>query len=81
MLKQLRTLSLGDFMTSTAMKKGLEAMEIFVGIYLDVIRSRAGEETRETAVRFLFDFLNLILAKSDGQIERNRTLFPGLIEP
>ena len=79
-LKQLRTLSLGDFHDFNRHEKGLEALETFVGIYLEVIRSSAGEETRETALRYLFDFLDLILSKSGGLIERNRTLFPGLLD-
>jgi len=79
-LKQLRTLSLGDFHDFNRHEKGLEALETFVGIYLEVIRTPAGEETRETALRYLFDFLDLILSKSGGLIARNRTLFPGLID-
>jgi pyruvate,orthophosphate dikinase len=79
-LKQLRTLSLGDLHDFNRHEKGLAALETFVGIYLEVIRSRAAEEIRETALRYLFDFLDLILSKSGGLIERNRTLFPGLID-
>jgi pyruvate,orthophosphate dikinase len=79
-LKQLRTLSLGDFHDFNRQEKGLEALDTFIGIYLEVIRSPAGEETRETALRYFFDFLDLILSKSGGLIARNRTLFPALID-
>jgi pyruvate,orthophosphate dikinase len=79
-LKQLRTLSLGDFHDFNRHEKGREALETFLGIYLDVIRSHAGEETPETAIRYLFDFLDLILSKSGSQLERNRALLPGLLE-
>jgi pyruvate,orthophosphate dikinase len=78
-LKQLRTLSLGDFHDFNRHEKGLEALETFLGIYLDVIRSPAGEEVRETALRYLFDFLDLVLSKSGAWLERNRALLPGLI--
>jgi pyruvate,orthophosphate dikinase len=79
-LKQARTLSMGDFYDFTNHEKGLEALETLLGIYYEIIRSPAKEETRETAVRFLFDFLNLILSKSGSTLSRNMGLFPGLIE-
>ncbi len=79
-LKQLRTLSMGDFYDFNRHEKGLKALETLVGIYLDLIRSPANEETRETSIRFLFDFLNLILSKSNGLLSRNMALFPDLID-
>ena len=51
-LKQLRTLSMGDFYDFNRHEKGLKALETLVGIYLDLIRSPANEETRETSVRY-----------------------------
>ncbi len=79
-LKQLRTLSMGDFYEFNRHEKGLKALETLVGIYLDLISSPANEETRETSIRFLFDFLNLILSKSNGMLSRNMALFPDLID-
>jgi pyruvate,orthophosphate dikinase len=78
-LKQLRTLSLGDFHDFNRHEKGREALATFLGIYLDIIRSPAAEETRETAIRYLFDFLALVLAKSGAALERNRLLLFGLV--
>jgi len=79
-LKQLRTLSMGDFYDFNSHEKGFEALETLVGIYVEIIRSPAGEETRETSVRYLFDFLTLILSKSNGLLFRNLALFPDLIQ-
>lgn len=79
-LKQLRTLSLGDFHDFNRHEEGLEALGTLIGIYLNLIGSTAEEEIRETSLRYLFDFLNLILSKSGGLIERNRALLPGLID-
>jgi pyruvate,orthophosphate dikinase len=79
-LKQLRTLSIGDFYDFNNHGKGLEALETLIGIFLDLIRSSAKEETRETSLRYLFDFLNLILSKSSEQLFRNMALFPNLID-
>ena len=79
-LKQLRTLSMGDFYDFNRHEKGLKALETLVGIYLELIRSPGNEETRETAIRYLFDFLNLILSKSNGLLSRNLALFPDLID-
>ncbi len=79
-LKQLRTLSIGDFYNFNNHGKGSEALETLLNIYLDIIRSPAEEEIRETSVRYLFDFLNLILSKSSDLLPRNMTLFPDLID-
>ena len=79
-LKQMRTLSMGDFYDFNNHERGLEALKTLIGIYLAIIRSGAREETRETAVRFLFDFLNLILSKSKDYLARNTALFPDLLE-
>ncbi|OGP50959.1 MAG: hypothetical protein A2Y79_10360 [Deltaproteobacteria bacterium RBG_13_43_22] len=79
-LKQLRTLSMGDFYDFNRHEKGLKALETLVDIYLDIIRSPSNEEIRETSVRYLFDFLNLILSKSNGFLSRNMALFPDLID-
>ncbi|MEW6187900.1 MAG: PEP/pyruvate-binding domain-containing protein [Thermodesulfobacteriota bacterium] len=79
-LKQLRTLSMGDFYEFNGHEKGLKALETLIGIYLEILTSPADEETRETAVRFLFDFLNLVLSKSNGMLPRNLTLFSALID-
>jgi pyruvate,orthophosphate dikinase len=79
-LKQLRTLSLGDFYEFNHHGKGLEAMETLVGIYLDLIRSSTKEETRENAIRNLFDFLILIISKSNEWLDRNLALFPALLD-
>ncbi|HMK64270.1 MAG TPA: hypothetical protein VK564_00650, partial [Thermodesulfobacteriota bacterium] len=79
-LKQMRTLSMGDFYDFNNHENGLEALNTLIGIYREVIGSNAKEDTRETAVRFLFDFLNQILSKSKEYLTRNTSLFPDLIE-
>lgn len=79
-LKQMRLLSMGDFHDFNTHARGVEALETLIGIYCDIIRSSAEEETRETAVRFLFDFLNQILSKGQETLTRNMILFPNLIE-
>ena len=79
-LKQLRTLSMGDFYEFNHHPKGLEALETLVRIYLELIRSSAKEETRENAVRNLFDFLCLIISKSNASLSRNMALFPVLLD-
>jgi pyruvate,orthophosphate dikinase len=79
-LKQLRALSMGDFFDFNHHTQGLEALKTIVGIYFEIFRSSANEEIRETSIRYLFDFLNLILSKSNEFFARNMALFPELIE-
>jgi pyruvate, orthophosphate dikinase len=74
-LTQLRTLSIGDFHDLNAHPDGLSALATILGIYLDILNPPIGEETRERALRYLFDFLDTVFAKSDRLISRNIPLF------
>jgi pyruvate, orthophosphate dikinase len=79
-LKQLRALSMGDFHDFNHHEQGLEALKTLLRIYFEVIHSPAKEETRENSVRYLFDFLNLIVSKSNDRFERNSVLVPEVID-
>lgn len=79
-LQQLRTISIGDFYEFDRHEKGLTALRIILGIYFRVIESAKSEETRENGVRYLFDFVNTILSRSDQRLSRNAALFPWLLD-
>lgn len=79
-LKQLRSLSIGDFYEFNGHAEGARALGLLLEMYFSVIRSSAEVELRETAVRYLFDFLDTVLSKSNEHLERNATMFPDAIQ-
>jgi pyruvate,orthophosphate dikinase len=78
-LTQLRTLSIGDFHDFNGHPDGLAALTTILGIYVSILRSALGE-TREKALRCLFDFLDTVIAKSNRFISRNIPLFARAID-
>lgn len=79
-LTQLKTLSIGDFYDLNTHPDGLSALTTLLTIYLDMISPAIAEETRERALRYLFDFLDTVIAKSDQCLPRNMSLFSLAIE-
>lgn len=77
---QLRTLSIGDFYEFNSHPDGLAALGTLLEIYLDVIRSGCPEETREKALRFLFDYVDTVLAKSNEKLDRNMPLLSTMLD-
>ena len=74
-LTQLKTLSIGDFYDLNVHPDGLSALNTILEIYLDIMSPAIGEEIREKALRYLFDFLDTVIAKSSQFMSRNMPLF------
>jgi pyruvate, orthophosphate dikinase len=79
-LTQLKTLSIGDFYDLNSHPDGLSALTTILDIYLDIVSPTIGEETRERGLRYLFDFLDTVIAKSNQFISRNMPLFGRAID-
>jgi pyruvate,orthophosphate dikinase len=79
-LTQLKTLSVGDFYDFNNHRDGLNALKMFAGIYVRVISSTASEDVRDSAVRYLFEYMNMILTHSGEFLERNLSLFPAVFD-
>ncbi|HEY3275345.1 MAG TPA: PEP/pyruvate-binding domain-containing protein, partial [Syntrophorhabdaceae bacterium] len=79
-LKELRTLSIGDFYEVNLHEEGLPALRIILTIYFDVIESSSADGIKDTATRYLFDFVVTIIENSREYLARNLKLFPFLIE-
>jgi pyruvate,orthophosphate dikinase len=73
-LTQLKTLSIGDFYELNNHPDGFAALSTILDIFLAVVRSGSGEGTREKGLRFLFDFIDTIIAKSNDRLARNMPL-------
>jgi len=79
-LNELKTLSTGDFYMLNRCPDALQALSILLCIYYDIIKSSAAPDIRETAVRYLFDFVETILSQSHERLPANISLLPGIIE-
>ena len=79
-LKTLKTLSMGDFYVFNRHSEGLDAVKVILDIYLDAVRLAPTETVKETAIRYLFEYLNTIISGSDGFLSRNLSLFPFISE-
>lgn len=75
-ITRLKSLSIGDFYDFNTHERGFSALEKLAGIYLDTITSNAAENTKDSAIRYLFEYLNTVLTKSGNLLERNLDLFP-----
>ncbi len=75
-LKELRTLSIGDFYEVNMHADGLKALGIILDIYFDIIASAPGEGIKDTAIRYAFDYMVTIVEGSRDLLPRNLALFP-----
>jgi pyruvate,orthophosphate dikinase len=79
-VEQLKIVSLNDFYKHNTHPDGLEALRVILEIYLDIIRSAPKEDVKERGIRYLFDYLAMVLANSNELLPRNITLIPFIIE-
>ena len=73
-LTNLKSLSIGDFYDFNRHQKGLEALKLLAGIYMDIIASAREERVQDSAARYLFEFVNTVIGKSNEQLSRNTGL-------
>ncbi len=83
-LTQLKGLSIGDFYDFNRHDNGLAALALLSDIYTDTISLARDERVQDSAVRYLFEFINTIIGKSGGRLERNlglvSSIFSSLLE-
>ena len=78
-LKELKSISIGDFYIYNSSPEGLSALSMLLAIYFDVLKSPASEDVKESAIHYLFDYAYAIILQSNEYLERNLSLFPGFI--
>ncbi|MHB8139187.1 MAG: PEP/pyruvate-binding domain-containing protein [Smithellaceae bacterium] len=79
-LKELKTISIGDFYIYNNHSEGLTALSILLTIYFDVLKSSASADVKDSAIHYLFDYTDAIITQSNEFLERNLPLFPGFID-
>ena len=70
-LTQVKSLSIGDFYDFNRHENGLEALRLLSDIYMSTIVSSRNENVQDSAVRYLFEFINTMIGKSQDRRERN----------
>jgi pyruvate,orthophosphate dikinase len=79
-LKELKSISIGDFYIYNKHPEGLSALSILLTIYFDVLKSSASDDVKDSAIHYLFDYADAIIMQSNEFLERNLSLFPGFID-
>ncbi|MDI6741130.1 MAG: PEP/pyruvate-binding domain-containing protein [Smithella sp.] len=79
-LKELKSVSIGDFHIFNHHQDGLGALSIILRIYLNVIRSSAGDEVKDNAIHYLLDYMDTILTRSNERLARNMSLLPEILK-
>jgi pyruvate,orthophosphate dikinase len=79
-LKELKSISIGDFYIYNKHPEGLSALSILLTIYFDVLKSSASDDAKDSAIHYLFDYADAIIIQSNEFLERNLSLFPGFID-
>lgn len=75
-LNQLKGLSIGDFYDFNMYEEGLSALKKLSDIYFTVTSSASDEDIQDSALRYLFEYLNTVLSNSNNNLERNSAMFP-----
>jgi pyruvate,orthophosphate dikinase len=79
-LKELKSVSIGDFYIYNKHQDGLSALATMLCIYFEVIKSSSDKDVKDNAVHYLFDYIDTILNQSNEQTARNLSLFPEIIK-
>jgi pyruvate, orthophosphate dikinase len=79
-LKELKSISIGDFYIYNKHQEGLSALSMMLRIYFDVIKSASSKDIKDSAIHYLFDYIDTILTQSNEFLPRNLFLFSEITE-
>lgn len=79
-LKELKSVSIGDFYVYNKHQDGLSALSMMLRIYFDVIKSSSSNDVKDSAIHYLFDYIDTIYTQSSEFLPRNLSLFPEIIK-
>ncbi len=79
-LKELKSISIGDFHIFNKAPEGRSALSMLLDIYFDIINLSTQEEVRDSAVHYLFDFADTVLEHSHDQLKQNLSLLTELVD-
>ncbi len=79
-LRELKSVSIGDFYVYNKHQDGLEAIATMLCVYFNIIKSSADADVKDSAVHYLFDYIDAIFNQSKEFLPRNQSLFPEIIK-
>jgi pyruvate,orthophosphate dikinase len=79
-LKELKSISIGNFYIYNNHQDGLSALSMMLRIYFDVIKSALSKDIKDSAIHYLFDYIDTILTQSNEFLPRNLVLFSEITE-
>jgi len=79
-LTELKSVSIGDFYEYNRHADGSKALSILLDIYFDIVRYAVNEEVKDSALRYLFDFIDTVLARSEKNLPRNLFLLDEIMD-
>jgi pyruvate,orthophosphate dikinase len=79
-LKELKSVSIGDFYIYNNHQDGLSALATMLHIYFDVIKSSSDKNVKDSAIHYLFDYFDTIVTNSNEYLSRNFSLFPEIVK-
>jgi pyruvate,orthophosphate dikinase len=77
-LKELKTISIGDFYIYNNHQDGFSALSMMLHIYFDVIKLASNKDIKDSAIHYLFDYIDTILTRSGEYLPRNLSMFPDI---
>jgi pyruvate,orthophosphate dikinase len=78
-LKELKSVSIGEYYIFNDHQDGLTALSMMLRIYFEVIKSSSVPDVKDSAIHYLFDYLDTIITRSNELLPRNLALFPEII--
>jgi pyruvate,orthophosphate dikinase len=79
-LTELKTISIGDFYYYNMHGDGRTALSLFLQIYFDIIRLAPEEDTKDSTLQYLFEYINTVVTNSGEMLPRNLLVFPFVVE-
>jgi len=79
-LKELKSVSIGDFYIYNNHPDGLTAHSIIMSIYFNIIRSSSDKDVKDNAIHYLFDYIDTIFTQSNEFLPRNLSLFSDFVK-
>ena len=78
-LKELKSISIGDFYIYNHHQDGLTALTVILKIYMDLIKLPQSDDIKDSAIHYLFDYIDTLLAQSNELLPRNLVLIPEIL--
>jgi len=77
-LKELKSVSIGDFHLFNAHSDRMAALSLLLDIYFEIIKSAGGADVKDSAIHSLFDYVDTVFNQSNEFLQENLALLQPL---